>query len=43
MAAHYGALQEFHPETEELSVYLERVELFFIANKTLDEKRYPYF
>ena len=41
MAAHYGALQEFHPEAEELSVYLERVELFFIANETSDEKKVP--
>ena len=41
MAAHYGAFQEFRPEVEELSVYLERMELFFIANETPAEKQVP--
>ena len=43
MAAHYGALQEFRPDVEEISTYLERVELFFTANETPEAKQVPIF
>ena len=43
MAAHYGSLEGFRPEVEELSTYLERVELFFNANDTPKEKQVPIF
>ena len=43
MAVHYGTLQEFRPEVEELTTYLERVDLFFTANETPEAKQVPIF
>ena len=34
-----GHIQEFQPENELLSSYLERVQLFFIANDVVEEKK----
>ena len=34
-----GTLQEFCPETESITAYLERVELFMKANKVEDKRR----
>ena len=36
-----GTLHEFRPDREELSTYLERVEIFFAANDVPDEKKVP--
>jgi len=43
MTTHYGKLQAFRPGEEELSVYFERVELFFAVNETPEEKQVPIF
>ena len=43
MTTLYGALQEFRSEGEELSAYLERVDLFFLANETPVAKQVPIF
>ena len=43
MTTHYGKLQAFRPGEEELSAYLERVELFFAVNETPAEKQVPIF
>ena len=34
-----GCIEEFNPEKERISVYLERVELFFVANDVEDRKQ----
>jgi len=39
----FGKIQEFSPETERFSAYLERVELFFAANDVPAEKKVPVF
>lgn len=39
----YGHLQEFRPETEDIETYLERVDLYFLANATPDDKQVPIF
>ena len=39
----YGKLSEFHPEAESISAYLERVELFFMANSIADDKKVAVF
>ena len=36
-----GHLQEFDPMTDRISTYLERVELFFLANGIAEEKQVP--
>ena len=36
-----GKLHEFQPDAEELSAYLERVEIYFAANDVADEKKVP--
>ena len=41
--ATYGTLPEFRRDTEEFSAYLERVELYFIANEVAEEKQVPIF
>ena len=33
MAAQHGRLREFHPETDTIKAYLERVSLYFTANE----------
>ena len=39
----YGCIKEFCPEEETVESYLERIELFFIANKIADEKKVVIF
>ena len=39
--AQYGRLKEFNADSEPITAYLERVELFFEANKVADGKRVP--
>lgn len=41
MAAVYGKLQEFQPESESIKAYLERVTLYFKANDIDDDKKVP--
>ena len=43
MSTHYGSLKEFRPEVEEVTTYLERVNLFFVVNETPEEKQVPIF
>ena len=41
MAAHHqlGRMQEFEPDTESISAYLERLQMFFEANDIAAEKK----
>ena len=39
--AQYGRLKEFDADSEPITAYLERVELFFEANDVGDGKRVP--
>ena len=39
----FGRIQEYCPENELFSVYLERVQLFLLANEVEDEKNVPVF
>ena len=39
----FGQINEFHPENESFSVYLERFELFVLANSIADSKKVPLF
>ena len=41
MTATMGSLHEFRPDSEDLSTYLERVEIFFAANDVSTEKKVP--
>ncbi len=41
MAAVYGQLQEFQPESDTIKSYLERVSLYFTANAVGDDKQVP--
>ena len=41
--ASFGRIQEFHPDEESVSAYVERVELFFAANGIEDNKKVPIF
>ena len=41
MTATMGSLHEFRPDSEDLSTYLERVEIFFTANDVSTEKKVP--
>ena len=41
--ATFGRIEEFSPEKETISNYLERVEIFFQANTIADEKKVPVF
>ena len=43
MAAQYGQRSEYHPDTEEIASYLERVEVFIAANGVADEKQAAVF
>ena len=43
MATYFGKLEEFHPDTETIVSYLERVDLFFAANGIADEKKVAVF
>lgn len=42
MAA-FSKLQEYHPETENIVVYLERVQLYFEVNAVREGKRMVIF
>ena len=37
----FGTLNEFHPDTESIKTYLERVLLYFTANSVADVKKVP--
>ena len=39
----FGRVQEYEPENELFSAYLERVQLFFLANGVEDDKKVPIF
>ena len=39
----FGKLEEFSPQKETITNYLERVEIFFLANAVADEKKVPVF
>ena len=41
--AKFGTLEEFKPDAEEFSAYLERVDLFFQSNNVPAEKKVPIF
>ena len=43
MANHFGKLEKFRPDTEAIVSYLERVDLFFVANGIADEKQVAVF
>ena len=36
-------LEEFQPEEDSIASYLERVELYFVANDTNSDKKVPVF
>ena len=39
----FGQINEFRPDNESFSVYLERFELFVLANSIADSKKIPLF
>ena len=39
----YGIVGEYQPEVELFSSYIERVQLFFLANTIADDKTVPIF
>ena len=39
----FGKINVFNPEVEEFSAYLERIELYFVANGISEEKQVPVF
>ena len=39
----FGKLEEFSPQKETITNYLERVEIFFLASAVADEKKVPVF
>ena len=39
----FGKIDDFNPEVEEFSAYLERIELYFVANVINEEKQVPVF
>ena len=41
MSSLVGRMQEFQPESEQISAYLERLEMYFLANGVADDKRVP--
>ena len=41
MATQFGQLKEFHPETDAIKAYLERVQLYFAANSVDNDKQVP--
>ena len=43
MAAQYGQLSEYHPDTEEIASYLERVEVFIATNEVAEERQAAVF
>ena len=43
MAGHIGNIAVFQPEAESMPAYLERMDLFLIANDIAADKRVPVF
>ena len=43
MSPMFGRIQEYEPVNELFSAYLERVQLFFLANGVEDDKKVPVF
>ncbi len=41
MATPYGHIAAFHPESESIKTYLERVQLYFTANKVPEDVQVP--
>ena len=41
MATPYGHIAAFHPESESIKTYLERVQLYFAANKVPEDVQVP--
>ncbi len=39
MATTFGQIQEFCPETESIEAYLERIELYFVANDIAENRQ----
>ena len=39
--AKFGCIQEFQPESESITAYFERLEMFFAANDVEEDKRVP--
>ena len=39
----YGQLQEFQPETENVTAYLERMDMYLLANQTPEARQVPVF
>ena len=37
-----GQMQEFDPETESITPYIERLEMFFAANDIATQNKYRY-
>ena len=38
----FGHIDKFCPENESIEAYLERIELYFNANKVDDDKRFQF-
>ena len=38
-----GSIAEFNPENQKIEAYLERAQLFFVANRIKEEKQVPVF
>ena len=43
MVTHFCKLEEFQPHSETVVAYLERVDLFFVANDIANDKKIPVF
>ena len=41
MAAHFGTIKEFRPESDTIKAYLEWVKLYFTVNDVAEEKQIP--
>lgn len=41
MAARFGHIKQFEPDSDSITAYLERVQLYFIANNVAEEKQVP--
>ena len=39
MSSAFGRMKEFTPDTESISAYLERLQLYFDANRIAEDKR----
>jgi hypothetical protein len=43
MASLYGSISEFQPDSNDVKAYVERVELYFSANKVEENLQVPIF